>query len=228
MLFGQSVSPNFGTTVTSTYSIGPCDAVVHDSNVTGILWVNRCAYVEAVNGFFVKLGFPVHLPTGALLQSVTTHYFDNDCFIPDFSGISAQFWIYDFNGAGANLATLSTGHGCTGAGSVTYNFDPPGLQIDNLTNSYAIQVDLASGGAGSTTAIYKFDVNYMLQVSPAPATATFGDVPTSSPQFQFVEALVSAGITAGCGGGNYCPNNPVTRGQMAVFLAKALGLNWPQ
>jgi hypothetical protein len=24
----------------------------------------------------------------------------------------------------------------------------------------------------------------------------------------------------------YCPDNPVTRGQMAVFLATALGLHW--
>ena len=51
--------------------------------------------------------------------------------------------------------------------------------------------------------------------------------PTTSPQFKFVEALFAAGITAGCGGGNYCPDNPVTRGQMAVFLASALGLHFP-
>ncbi|MGH9380129.1 MAG: hypothetical protein ACRD2Z_05905 [Thermoanaerobaculia bacterium] len=31
----------------------------------------------------------------------------------------------------------------------------------------------------------------------------------------------------GCCGGNYCPNALVTRGQMAAFLAKALGLHWP-
>jgi hypothetical protein len=51
-------------------------------------------------------------------------------------------------------------------------------------------------------------------------------VPTSHPLFQFIEALVASGTTAGCGGGNYCPNAPLTRGQMAVFLAKALGLQW--
>ena len=27
-------------------------------------------------------------------------------------------------------------------------------------------------------------------------------------------------MTTGCGGNNFCPGNPVTRGQMAVFLAK--------
>jgi hypothetical protein len=70
-------------------------------------------------------------------------------------------------------------------------------------------------------------LTYVLQVSPAPATATFADVPTNHPFFQFIEALAASGITGGCGSGNYCPDNPVTRGQMAVFLSKALGLNFP-
>lgn len=61
-------------------------------------------------------------------------------------------------------------------------------------------------------------------VSPAPATATFNDVPVSHPFFRYIEALAASGITAGCGSGNFCPNSPVSRGQMAVFLAKALGL----
>jgi hypothetical protein len=64
-------------------------------------------------------------------------------------------------------------------------------------------------------------------VSPPPDTASFGDVSTSHPFFQFVEALKASGITGGCGGTNYCPDSPLTRGQMAVFLAKALGLQWP-
>jgi hypothetical protein len=51
-------------------------------------------------------------------------------------------------------------------------------------------------------------------------------VPTTHPFFQFVEALVASGITAGCGGGNYCPDAALTRGQMAVFLSKALGLHF--
>ena len=63
-------------------------------------------------------------------------------------------------------------------------------------------------------------------VSPSPAVATFNDVPTDHPFFQFVEALVKSSITAGCGGGNFCPDAPLTRGQMAVFLAKSLGLSW--
>jgi len=59
-----------------------------------------------------------------------------------------------------------------------------------------------------------------------PETVTFSDVPPDHPFFLFVEALAASGITAGCGGGNFCPDQPLTRGQMAVFLAKALGLHW--
>jgi hypothetical protein len=68
------------------------------------------------------------------------------------------------------------------------------------------------------------------QVSPAPGTASFNDVPTSNPFFQYIEALSASGITAGCQTSPplYCPNATLTRGQMAAFLAKALGLHWPE
>ena len=55
---------------------------------------------------------------------------------------------------------------------------------------------------------------------PPPCTGIFPDVPCPSPFANWIEALSSAGITGGCGGGNYCPANPVTRQQMAVFLLK--------
>ena len=51
--------------------------------------------------------------------------------------------------------------------------------------------------------------------------ADFLDVPEGDSFHDFVEAIVRAGITAGCGGGNYCRNASVTRAQMAVFLLKA-------
>ncbi|PYQ62331.1 MAG: hypothetical protein DMF53_13230 [Acidobacteria bacterium] len=57
---------------------------------------------------------------------------------------------------------------------------------------------------------------------PPCTTATFNDVPCSDPLAPWVEELVRRGVTAGCGGGNYCPTNPVTRNQMAVFLIKTV------
>jgi len=66
------------------------------------------------------------------------------------------------------------------------------------------------------------------RVSPPPGTPTFNDVPADDPNFEYVEALVASGITSGCGTNppRYCPDAPLTLRQMAVFLAKALGLHW--
>ncbi len=60
-------------------------------------------------------------------------------------------------------------------------------------------------------------------VPPSP-TGIFLDMPVSSPFAKYVEQLFAEGVTAGCGGGNYCPSSPSTRGQMAVFLTTTFGL----
>jgi hypothetical protein len=61
-------------------------------------------------------------------------------------------------------------------------------------------------------------------VAPDCVTPVFGDVPCSSGFARWINELVARGITAGCGGGNYCPANVVTRGQMAVFLVATFNL----
>jgi hypothetical protein len=59
---------------------------------------------------------------------------------------------------------------------------------------------------------------------PACGDATFGDVPCDNPFAPWIYDLVARGITGGCGGGNYCPADPATRGQMAVFVVKTFRL----
>ncbi len=55
---------------------------------------------------------------------------------------------------------------------------------------------------------------------PPDCAGVFIDVPCPSAFAAWIEQLSAEGITAGCGGGNYCPDNPVRRDQMAVFLLK--------
>jgi hypothetical protein len=60
---------------------------------------------------------------------------------------------------------------------------------------------------------------------PAVGAGTgFGDVPANYWAAAFIKQFVTEGITVGCGGGNYCPESPVTRGQMAVFIVRAFNL----
>jgi len=50
---------------------------------------------------------------------------------------------------------------------------------------------------------------------------SFGDVPVDHSFYASVENLFHNGVTGGCAGGGYCPDDSVTRAQMAVFLLKA-------
>ena len=61
-------------------------------------------------------------------------------------------------------------------------------------------------------------------VPPVCGTPTFADVPATSPYCAYIEELARRAVVGGCGGGNYCPTKPVTRGQMAVFIGAAFGL----
>ena len=50
----------------------------------------------------------------------------------------------------------------------------------------------------------------------------FNDVPETNPFCPFIEELANRGVVGGCGGGNYCPGNPVSREQMPIFVLRTL------
>lgn len=159
------------------------------------------------------------LPTGALVTGLGMDW----CDTSNSDALTATLFVC---GSGActipySLTTSGLANGCW----VSTATGGTGAQVNN--NAYTYTVQVCTGGTGSSLLFRTARVFYSLQVSPAPATATFTDVPTSHGFFRFVEALAAAGITGGCGGGNFCPDSPLTRGQMAVFLATALGLHFP-
>ncbi|HEX4439370.1 MAG TPA: glycoside hydrolase family 44 protein [Thermoanaerobaculia bacterium] len=59
---------------------------------------------------------------------------------------------------------------------------------------------------------------------PPACAGVFADVACPGPFTNWIERLSAEGVTAGCGGGDYCPDAPNTRGQMAVFLTKTFVL----
>lgn len=68
-------------------------------------------------------------------------------------------------------------------------------------------------------------VNGSTYTPPAAVGGIFDDVPSNFWAAAWIEQLFADGITGGCGdGSNYCPNSPVTRAQMAVFVSTAFGL----
>jgi hypothetical protein len=175
------------------------------------------------------LSAPVHLPGGALIS-----YFELDLYDASPAGrVQAALLVCNYDGTGCVQQAGScgtTGTVCSDdAGTPGYEgasvFLSPAVVVDNFLNRYIVAVGNTT--LDGTTAVSQVIIGYKLQVSPSSSSPTFTDVPAGHPFYQFIEALAASGITGGCGGGNFCPDAPLTRGQMAVFLAKALGLQWP-
>ncbi|MBI5842459.1 MAG: S-layer homology domain-containing protein [Chloroflexi bacterium] len=73
-------------------------------------------------------------------------------------------------------------------------------------------------------AVFLLKAKYGTSYAPPPATGDFSDVATNHWAAAWIEQLAAEGITSGCGTGIYCPESPVTRAQMAVFLVKTFNL----
>jgi hypothetical protein len=162
----------------------------------------------------------VNVPSGVTITGIGLNYCDSN---------PAGDWtliLYDsfgdglFNIVGTLAPTDRVGCGYAFSTPLTYNYD---ANQGHILSLYLFQPAIFDGSVSFRGA----EVYYKLRVSPAPVTATFSDVPTSHPFHRFIEALAASGITAGCGGGQFCPNAPITRGEMAVFLSAALGLHFP-
>jgi hypothetical protein len=163
------------------------------------------------------------LPAGAVIVAMELEACDTD---PAGQVNMNLIRVSQLEGAFTNLGAVGTNPSATpGCAFFNVNLATPHT-VNNETGSYYLTGD--TFGNTIATRFQAVRIVYRLQVSAAPATATFpNDVPTSHPFFRFVQALAAAGITGGCSPGSYCPNSPVTRGEMAVFLATALGLHFP-
>ncbi len=121
---------------------------------------------------------------------------------PSFADVSASSWAYSSIEAIFRAGLTS---GCSNVNGVR-NFCP----TDPLTKvQFAIFMGKAMG----------------LNPGTAPSTSLFADVPESSFGFQFIQLMAQKGLMGPCstnGTKNFCPNDSLTRGQVASILAKEL------
>jgi hypothetical protein len=204
----------------TAYVVSSAEFTPFDPSVT---WapVPASPYRYVTGGSPPQLIAPVHLPQGVSVIFMVVE----GCDTTDPGFVTGDFWSAPQPG-GPSTLVVDAGGGAGSTGCLeAVSFLPTPLTIDNTQNLYYLT--LQNSTTDGSTYVTSIHLLYTLQVSPGPATPTFNDVPTTDPAFQYIEAMAASGITSGCGGGNYCPDNPVTRRQMAVFFAKALGLFWP-
>jgi len=87
-------------------------------------------------------------------------------------------------------------------------------------------VETSSGSSGPTSE-HRDPATGESEADEEQTPGSFADVPADSVFSDDIDFLVSQGITRGCNpprNDRFCPDDPVTRGQMAAFLTRALGL----
>ena len=218
--------PAWGTTATTYVQVPPASfrprsqIVEYNTNSLGqsLLSTGGAALGEFHAG--------VALPSGAQIVYLELDFRD----VSPLASTLGALVVCDFLGNNCGQypsAFLDSGPAFAGGdGWVSADLSAQNLFVDNFLKHYSLVVVLTTD---LDVELRGMVVGYRLRVSPPPGAASFNDVPTNHPFFQFIEALVAAGITAGCNAAPpmYCPDQPLTRGQMAVFLAKALGLHFP-
>ncbi|HWZ85620.1 MAG TPA: DUF1800 family protein [Thermoanaerobaculia bacterium] len=91
----------------------------------------------------------------------------------------------------------------------------------SVTGSTRIGVTMPALNAGAVYDVVVTNSGGPTSTLPRAWFADFADVALANPFHASIEQMVRDGITAGCGGGNYCPSSSITRAQMAVFLLRA-------
>jgi hypothetical protein len=115
---------------------------------------------------------------------------------PRFSDVVSGYWAYDF-------ITALSDSGITGGCSD----NPPQFCPDSPITRGQMAVFLETS----------------LGNPPNECTGRFLDVHITNSFCGYIERFAADGISAGCSADKFCPNDPVTRGQMAVFIEAAMG-----
>jgi len=114
----------------------------------------------------------------------------------------------------------------------------PDVPIDYWAASWIEQflLDGVTGGCGNgiycpedsvtraQMAVFLLRAKFGADHEPPPPVGVFNDVPVDYWAASWIEQLFAEGITVGCDEGLYCPEDPVTRAQMAVFVVRAFEL----
>jgi serine protease AprX len=142
---------------------------------------------------------------------------------PSAVGVPITGVASNFTGpAGADYALLD--------GAASYGTVPPGG-----TGTFCVDCYLLGVSAPPVRPAQHWDATFEEALSPSGTKTwtvhvghSFSDVPPGAFAYKFIETIFHNGITAGCGSGQYCPLDTVTRWQMAVFLATSqVGNNVP-
>lgn len=221
--------------------------------LVGDSWVTQTTGTAIVSGFYQP--FPLSIPVNISMSvnvlsreyvavpygSYLAYKFQRTLSVWDFvyglNEIATRyFWFVPYLG----IVKVEDGFGATET-LTSMNISRTGTFLDVSSSYFAlshIEAIAAEGITGGCSAgpppqfcpddsVTRGQMAVFIETSlgnpPNVCTGRFADVPVGHPFCGFIEKLAADGITGGCTATHFCPDAPVTRGQMAVFIEAALG-----
>jgi hypothetical protein len=192
LMYLDTVGSDYDTLIAVwTGTRGNLTSVVCNNDASGTIQSATSLNVSAGTTYYIEIVQYAAAPPPQTGGTLQFH-------VTSFADVQGNYWAWHF------IEGLYKA-GVTGGCSVSPRLYCP----ENLVTRDQMAIFLLRGIHGST------------YTPPAAAGNVFTDVPVSYWAASWIEQLADEGITAGCGGGNYCPNQSVTRAQMAVFMLKS-------
>jgi hypothetical protein len=148
---------------------------------------------------------------------------DEHCFLYAIQTAASQACSYSISPISKSFASMGGNdslnavapNGC----SLTPTSNAAWITVTSVTNG-TIQYSVAAniGQTNRNGSITVGDQTFTVYQG-----ITFADVPSGDPFYNDIGKLSARGVTLGCGNGNFCSNDPVTREQMAAFIMRAKG-----
>ena len=221
-----------GAIVTSSTRIGVTSPALSPGALYDVIIDNGAASGVLPKGWFADFGdvaaaSPFHAPVETIIRDGITSGCGGGNYCPSSSVTRAQMAVF--------LLRAEHGSGYVpppATGTIFGDVHQGDFAADWIEQLYAEGI---TGGCQAGTppnycpsssvtrgqmAAFLLKIYHGSGYAPPVATGVFSDVPTSLPLAPWIEELARLAVTSGCGGSQYCPGNAVTRGQMAVFLAK--------
>lgn len=150
------------------------------------------------------------------------------------AGNNGANWVFD----ATTVITLDRTHqsfaGNGGGGTITVTASNAICSWSASASSPFINITAGGPGLGNGMVQYSVAANPGSIIRSGTITVgdktftiyqgiNFADVPSNHLFYTEIGKLSARGVTLGCGNGNYCSNDPVTREQMAAFIMRAKG-----
>ena len=217
------------------------------ADITALLNSRLGASTPATLSAIVSTAATLAASAGGGFGQITYQWRKNGAPLSDggpISGVTTAMLTIDpvaFTDAGSYDVLVTDSCGSAGSNAATLSVEFDDVPTSNIFHDDIITIATSgiTGGCNTGTSycpgasVSRAEMAVLLLKSkygadhvppPPPVDPIFPDVPADAFAAAWIDELAGLQITAGCGdgSGNYCPDAPVTRGQMAVFLLKTL------